>query len=181
MKLLYFDDYKLGVLKGDRVVDVSSAVRDIPHTGPGDLINGLIARFDQYKGKLEDAASSGQGVPLSSVRGARSVDDMWQELRGMRAPGTGVPGTLAVGTWRGGFGKDFAVVHGHGPGLVVEVAGEGDDGRAGMAAVHRLRTDGRGSSSCCRLPPSALRIRSARTHSSGPPREPCNRAGRPHC
>src|SRR6266480_2284084 len=68
MKLLFFDDYKLGVLKGDRVVDVSSAVRDIPHTGPGDLINGLIARFDQYKGKLEDAASSGQGVPLSSVR-----------------------------------------------------------------------------------------------------------------
>ena len=38
MKLLYFDDYKLGVLKGDRVVDVSSVVRDIPHTGPGDLI-----------------------------------------------------------------------------------------------------------------------------------------------
>jgi len=34
------------------------------------------------------------------------------------------PGTLAVGTWRGGFGKDFAVVHGHGPGVVVEVAGE---------------------------------------------------------
>src|SRR5205807_2298228 len=68
MKLLYFDDYKLGVLKGDRVVDVSSAVRDIPHTGPGDLINGLIARFDQYRGKLEDAAASGQGVPLSSVK-----------------------------------------------------------------------------------------------------------------
>src|SRR6266699_1381664 len=68
MKLLYFDDYKLGVLKGDRVVDVSAVVRDIPHTGPGDLINGLIARFDQYRGKLEDAAASGQVVPLSSVR-----------------------------------------------------------------------------------------------------------------
>jgi hypothetical protein len=63
-------------------------------------------------------------LPLSSVTSARSVDDMWQELRGVRAPGTGVPGTLAVGTWRGGFGKDFAVVHGHGPGVVVEVAGE---------------------------------------------------------
>src|SRR5271156_5988516 len=68
MKLLYFDDYKLGVLKGDRVVDVSSVVRDIPHTGPGDLINGLIARFDQYRAKLNDAAASGQGVPLSSVK-----------------------------------------------------------------------------------------------------------------
>jgi 2-keto-4-pentenoate hydratase/2-oxohepta-3-ene-1,7-dioic acid hydratase in catechol pathway len=68
MKLLYFDDYKLGVLKGDRVVDVSSVVRDIPHVGPGDLINGLIARFDQYRGRIEDAAASGQGVALSSVR-----------------------------------------------------------------------------------------------------------------
>src|SRR6202158_2536812 len=68
MRLLYFDDYKRGVLKGDRVVDVSSVVRDIPQTGPGDLINGLIARFDQYRGKLEDAVASGQGVALSSVK-----------------------------------------------------------------------------------------------------------------
>src|SRR6516225_5534176 len=68
MKLLFFDDYKLGVLKGDRVVDVSSVVRDIPHTGPGDLINGLVARFDQYRGRLNDAAASSQGVALSSVR-----------------------------------------------------------------------------------------------------------------
>src|SRR6516165_10934352 len=68
MRLLFFDDYKLGVLKGDRVVDVSSVVRDIPHTGPGDLMNGLIARFDQYRAKLNDAAASNQGVALSSVR-----------------------------------------------------------------------------------------------------------------
>jgi 2-keto-4-pentenoate hydratase/2-oxohepta-3-ene-1,7-dioic acid hydratase in catechol pathway len=69
MKLLYFDDFKLGVLKGDNsVVDVSAVVRDIPHTGPGDLINGLIERFGAYRAKLEDAAAKGQGVPLASVR-----------------------------------------------------------------------------------------------------------------
>jgi 2-keto-4-pentenoate hydratase/2-oxohepta-3-ene-1,7-dioic acid hydratase in catechol pathway len=69
MKLLYFNDFKLGVLKGDNtVVDVSAAVQDIPHTGPGDLINGLIERFSSYRQKLEDAASRGQGVPLASVR-----------------------------------------------------------------------------------------------------------------
>jgi len=68
MKLVYFDDWKLGVVKGDRVVDVSAAVRDIRHTGPGDLMNGLIGNFAQYKGKLEDAAASGQGVPLASVK-----------------------------------------------------------------------------------------------------------------
>ena len=32
MKILYFDDFKLGVLKGDKVVDVSAAVKDIPHS-----------------------------------------------------------------------------------------------------------------------------------------------------
>ncbi len=69
MKLLYFNDFRLGVLKGDNsVVDVTSVVQDIPHTGPGDLINGLIERFAQYRQKLEAAAASGQGVPVASVR-----------------------------------------------------------------------------------------------------------------
>lgn len=68
MKLLFFDDFKLGVLKGDAVVDVSEAVRNIPHTGPHNLINGLIERFAEYKGRLDEAVSRGQGVPVSQVR-----------------------------------------------------------------------------------------------------------------
>src|SRR6202034_4751425 len=67
MKLAFFDDFKLGVVKGDSIVDVSAVVRDIPHAGPGDLISGLIAQFDAYRGKLE-AASAGAGVALSGVR-----------------------------------------------------------------------------------------------------------------
>ena len=68
MKLLFFDDFKLGVLKGDAVVDVSDAVKDIPHTGPHNLISGLIERFADYKGRLEGAATRGQGKPVSQVR-----------------------------------------------------------------------------------------------------------------
>jgi len=68
MKLAYFDDFKLGVLKGDSVVDVSSLVQSIPHTGPHDLINGLIERFADYRPQLEQAAARGQGVPISGVR-----------------------------------------------------------------------------------------------------------------
>ncbi|HEY6430543.1 MAG TPA: fumarylacetoacetate hydrolase family protein [Acetobacteraceae bacterium] len=68
MRLLYFDDFRLGVLKGDGVVDVSAAVRDIPHTGPHDLISGLIERFDQYRGRLEDAVASGSVLPLAGRR-----------------------------------------------------------------------------------------------------------------
>jgi 2-keto-4-pentenoate hydratase/2-oxohepta-3-ene-1,7-dioic acid hydratase in catechol pathway len=68
MKLLHFDDFRLGVLKGDAVVDVSAEVRDIPHAGPGDLLNGLIERWDSYKPRIEAAVARGPGVPLSSVR-----------------------------------------------------------------------------------------------------------------
>ncbi len=68
MKLLYFDDFKLGVLTGDSVVDVSDVVRDIPHTGPHDLISGLIVRFADYRGRLEQAPARGRGVPVGQVR-----------------------------------------------------------------------------------------------------------------
>jgi 2-keto-4-pentenoate hydratase/2-oxohepta-3-ene-1,7-dioic acid hydratase in catechol pathway len=68
MKLVYFNDYRLGVLKGDTVVDVTSVVQKIPHTGPGDLMNGLIARFAEYRPALDKAANEGKGVPVSQVK-----------------------------------------------------------------------------------------------------------------
>jgi 2-keto-4-pentenoate hydratase/2-oxohepta-3-ene-1,7-dioic acid hydratase in catechol pathway len=68
MKLLFFDDFKLGVVKGDKVIDVSKSVVDIPHSGPHDLINGLIQRFDNYKSSLEKAAAAGKGLPLAAVK-----------------------------------------------------------------------------------------------------------------
>ena len=68
MRLVFFDDFRLGVLNGDSVVDVSDAVKDIPHTGAHDVINGVIARFGDYRPRLERAAASGKGVPVKSVR-----------------------------------------------------------------------------------------------------------------
>src|SRR5206468_10459254 len=68
VKILFFDDFKLGVLKGDAVVDVSDTVRDIPHTGPHNLVSGLIDRFADYKRRLEEAVSRGKSVPLGQVK-----------------------------------------------------------------------------------------------------------------
>jgi 2-keto-4-pentenoate hydratase/2-oxohepta-3-ene-1,7-dioic acid hydratase in catechol pathway len=68
MKLLFFDGFKLGVLNGDQVVDVSDAVKDIPRIGPQDVINGVITRWAEYRGKLEQAAKAGRGVPVRSVK-----------------------------------------------------------------------------------------------------------------
>src|SRR5215468_1865706 len=68
MKLAFFDDFRLGVVNGDVVVDVSSEVRDIAHTGPHDLINGLIARFSDYRPRLAEAVARGKGVALADVK-----------------------------------------------------------------------------------------------------------------
>ena len=68
LKILYFDDFRLGVLKADGVVDVTSVVKDVPHLGQHDLINGVIERFSEYRAKLEHAAASGQAIPLDKVR-----------------------------------------------------------------------------------------------------------------
>jgi hypothetical protein len=81
----------------------------------------LVVRMSEFE-KLE-AMHKDVRVALSAVRVVRAVDDAWPELRGIRAPGTGIPGVVAVGTRRGSFGKDFAVVHGTGAAVVVELAG----------------------------------------------------------
>jgi 2-keto-4-pentenoate hydratase/2-oxohepta-3-ene-1,7-dioic acid hydratase in catechol pathway len=68
VKLCYFNDFRLGVIKGDAVVDITDAVKDIPHIDSRDLIIGLIARWDSYKAKVEKAANDGTGMPLKGVR-----------------------------------------------------------------------------------------------------------------
>jgi len=68
VKLLYFDDFRLGVLTADGVVDVTAATEGIPHVGPHDLMNGLIARFDDYRAGLEAAAAAETPLPLGAVR-----------------------------------------------------------------------------------------------------------------
>ena len=68
MKIGFFEDYKLGVILGDTIVDVSSAVAEIPRLGPHDLINGVIADYEAHRPRLEEAVSRGKRIPLASVR-----------------------------------------------------------------------------------------------------------------
>lgn len=68
MKLVFFDDFKLGVVKGDTVVDVSNAVSGIEHTSPQDLIGKLIENFSQYRAVVQEAVDTGSGIPLNQVR-----------------------------------------------------------------------------------------------------------------
>ncbi|KWV48524.1 fumarylacetoacetate hydrolase [Bradyrhizobium macuxiense] len=68
MKICYFNDFRLGVIMGDQVADVTDTVKDIPHIDAQGLMTGLIARWDEYKARVDKAAAAATGVPLKSVR-----------------------------------------------------------------------------------------------------------------
>jgi 2-keto-4-pentenoate hydratase/2-oxohepta-3-ene-1,7-dioic acid hydratase in catechol pathway len=134
MKLMYFDDFKLGVLKDDVVFDVSAAVKDIPHTGPGDLMNGLIERWDSYKSRIEAAVARGSGVPVSGVRirppvpGPRTIDCM--------AVNYMEDGTRSVPAPINAFHKSPSAIIGHGDTMVLpDVPATVFEGEAEIAVV----------------------------------------------
>ncbi|MBI4339399.1 MAG: fumarylacetoacetate hydrolase family protein [Chloroflexi bacterium] len=67
MKLVMFNDFRVGVVRANSVVEVTDVIKDIPHINSGQLMNGLIERFGQYKAKIDQKVASSPGVPLSSV------------------------------------------------------------------------------------------------------------------
>jgi 2-keto-4-pentenoate hydratase/2-oxohepta-3-ene-1,7-dioic acid hydratase in catechol pathway len=68
MKIMYFDDYQLGVVKEDRVVNVMAALGPLAQKEPQERMKALILHFDTLRPQLEKAAAQGPGIPLSEVR-----------------------------------------------------------------------------------------------------------------
>ena len=69
MKITFFNDWRLGVLKGaDRIVDVSAALSGVEQTAPHDIINTVIAQWDALKGPIADLVAREAGVPIDSVQ-----------------------------------------------------------------------------------------------------------------
>lgn len=68
MKLALFNDYALGVVSGDTLVDVSSAVADLPRGQAPEVMHNLIGRFGDYRDKIAAAAASGKKIALSDVK-----------------------------------------------------------------------------------------------------------------
>ncbi len=62
-------------------------------------------------------------VPRTAVAEVREVPSAYAEVRGLRIPGTGVPGVLLLGTWRRRGSRSFVAVRGRGPGCVIELSG----------------------------------------------------------
>ena len=82
----------------------------------GDRLHLALSRSERFWGLHGDIV-----VPLAQVESIEYVDDLWPYLRGIRAPGTGCPGIIMLGTTRGRGFRDFCVVYGHRPGTIVSL------------------------------------------------------------
>lgn len=69
------------------------------------------------------ALSGDVRVPLSAVTAVQVAADPFKAITGIRAPGTGLPGVVALGRWRSRKAVDFVAVHRGEPALVVELTG----------------------------------------------------------
>lgn len=67
MQLVLFDDYKLGVLRGENVYDASAAVSGLGYHSPQEMMQMLIANWAQMEARVAEAAANAPGVPLISV------------------------------------------------------------------------------------------------------------------
>ncbi|QGU28310.1 hypothetical protein [Microbacterium oryzae] len=87
-------------------------------------------------------------IARASIAKVQLTGDPWTWLRGARARGTLVPGTVALGTWRLADGDDFVAVRGRRlPGVVIDLDGTGEfqrlvlSTRHGLALTRALRLD----------------------------------------
>lgn len=68
MKLLLFDDFKLGVLQEERILDASSAVKGLDYHTPQELMQMVIGQWSTLLPQIQQAIAGQHGVPLNQVR-----------------------------------------------------------------------------------------------------------------
>lgn len=68
MKIVRFDDHRVGVVAGEDVVDVTRWVPDHSDRWPETYMVRLVEDFDRIRPTFEAAVVSGERIPLASVR-----------------------------------------------------------------------------------------------------------------
>ncbi|MBK4739015.1 fumarylacetoacetate hydrolase family protein [Noviherbaspirillum pedocola] len=68
MKIAVFDDYRVGLVEGDQIYDVTSAIPDASGAWPPVFMNRAIADWEAVAPRLREARRSARTLPLDSVR-----------------------------------------------------------------------------------------------------------------
>ena len=67
MKLVLFNDYTPGILREDKVIDISNKIAGVPDFSPQIMMSYLIENFDQYRKSLEEIGDV-PAIPISQVK-----------------------------------------------------------------------------------------------------------------
>ena len=67
MKFGFFNEWNLGVVKGDQIVDVSAVLGQVHAHSPMELVSVILENFDELRSPIEDYAAKQSGVPITSV------------------------------------------------------------------------------------------------------------------
>src|SRR5690554_5273623 len=68
MRLFYADDYRLCVLARGQAIDITEVVSDLPHLRREDLMAQLVARYSDYRERIEAHVASASGPAIESIR-----------------------------------------------------------------------------------------------------------------
>jgi len=68
MRFVFHDDFKPGLVKNDKVVDISEELDVKPYQTPQMIVEDFIKRYDALKPSLEKALKEKKGIPLKDVR-----------------------------------------------------------------------------------------------------------------
>ena len=71
-----------------------------------------------------EAAHGSLTIPRSAIASAQAVPDGMAEVSGFKLAGSGIPGVIEAGTFRGPQGHILAVCHGRKPAVVLHLSGQ---------------------------------------------------------
>lgn len=67
MKLAFFDDYRLGVITDDEIVDINDSLKNITYHTPQELIQMVIEDYDNLQSSITDTVKNGVPISLDTV------------------------------------------------------------------------------------------------------------------
>jgi 2-keto-4-pentenoate hydratase/2-oxohepta-3-ene-1,7-dioic acid hydratase in catechol pathway len=68
MKLAFYNDFQLGVIQNDKIIDVGTAITDLGHPGPQRLMQRVITRWEELAPEIAASLQGERGLPLDEVR-----------------------------------------------------------------------------------------------------------------
>jgi len=68
MRIVFYNDFRLGVLRDSEVIDIHPALGNMHYSSPQDLINQVISGWEELKPVIEGHVGKAKGLPLNQVR-----------------------------------------------------------------------------------------------------------------